>query len=237
MGISPQLTQDFNSTKNDKDLIETQNVQDFNSNKKISKFPDYAKSFKKEYIFLLGINESFSYLYKDLYFYDVQRGSLKKRSGWIDKINIQIKKYKEGIDSGILKDLSEEELNYEVFLNIEDIEITINEYLDIYLDFNPIALSKIDLKKYENNVDKDYPGLRKLIDTLSYYYENIKYKKIYIFPESEKGGIIDYEDSNSDSDSDSDRDDYYSKEELKQFLYFKSGLDSDIGSDSDSDSD
>ena len=54
--------------------------------------PDYAKSFKKEYIFLLGNDESFSYLNKDLNFYDVERGSLKKRSGWIDKINIQIKK-------------------------------------------------------------------------------------------------------------------------------------------------
>ena len=81
---------------------------------------------------------------------------------------------------------------------------------------------------------KDYPGLRKLIDTLS-YYETIKYKKTYIFPESEKGSLIDYEDSDSDSG------DYYSKEELKQFLYFKSGLDSDIdidiNFDSDSDSD
>ena len=39
---------------------------------------DYAKSFKKEYIFLLGIDESFSYLNKDLDSYDVERGSLKK---------------------------------------------------------------------------------------------------------------------------------------------------------------
>ena len=140
--------------------------------------PDYAKSFKKEYIFLLGIDESFSYLNKDMNFFDVERGSLKKRSGWIDKINIQIKKYKEGIDSGILKDLSEEELNFEVFLNIEHIEMIINEYLDRYLNINPTGISKINKKKYENNVDKDYPGLRKLIDTLS-YYETIKYKKTY----------------------------------------------------------
>ena len=127
--------------------------------------------------------------------------------------------------------------------------MTISEYLDRYLNINPTGISKINKKKYENNVDKDCPGLRKLIDTLSYYYEKIKYKKTYNFPESEKRSIIDYEDSDSDSDSDrdsdsdsdSDRDDYYSKEELKQFLYFKSGLDSYIGSDinfdSDSDSD
>ena len=74
-----------------------------------------------------------------------------------------------------------------------------------------------------------------MIDTLSCYYETIKYKKTYIFPESEKGSLINYE------DSDSDRDDYYSEEEFKKFLSFKNGLDSDIGSDinfdSDSDSD
>ena len=124
--------------------------------------PDYAKSFKKEYIFLLGIDESFSYLNKDMNFFDVERGSLKKRSGWIDKINIQIKKYKEGIDSGILKDLSEEELNFEVFLNIEHIEMIINEYLDRYLNINPTVISKINTKKYENNVDKGLPRIKKI---------------------------------------------------------------------------
>ena len=123
---------------------------------------DYAKSFKKEYIFLLGIDESFSYLNKDMNFFDVERGSLKKRSGWIDKINIQIKKYKEGIDSGILKDLSDEELNFEVFLNIEHIEMIINEYLDRYLNINPTVISKINRKKYENNVDKGLPRIKKI---------------------------------------------------------------------------
>ena len=53
MGISPQLTQDFNSTKNDKNLTETQKVQDFNSNKKNSKIPDYAKDYKNEYLFIM----------------------------------------------------------------------------------------------------------------------------------------------------------------------------------------
>ncbi len=63
-----------------------------------------------------------------MYFIDVENGSLKKRSGWINKINIQIKKYKEGLDSGVLKDLSEEEINFEAFSNIEHIEMIISEY-------------------------------------------------------------------------------------------------------------
>ena len=109
--------------------------------------PDYAKSFKKEYIFLLGIDESFSYFNKDLYFIDVENGSLKKRSGWINKINIQIKKYKEGLDSGVLKDLSEEEINFEAFSNIEHIEMIISEYLDRYLNINPTGNMNIILTK------------------------------------------------------------------------------------------
>ena len=88
----------------------------------------------------------------------------------------------------------------------------ISEYLDRYLNINPTGISKINKKKYENNIDKDHPGLRKLIDTLSYYYETIKYKKTYIFPESEKESIFDYEDSDSESESESESetDDYYS---------------------------
>ena len=146
MGISPQIARIPTQLKNDKNLTETQKVQDFNSNKKQSKFPDYAKSFKKEYIFLLGIDQSFSYLNKDLDFYDVEKGSLKKRSGWIDKIRIHIKQYKEGLDSGILKDLSEGEINFEVFENIEHIEMTIEEYLERYLNINPTGISKINKK-------------------------------------------------------------------------------------------
>ena len=104
---------------------------------------------------------------------------MEKKSKCIDKIYISIKKYKEGLYNGVLKDLSDEELNYEVFENIENVEMMISEYLERYLDINPVGYSNINTKKYENNVDKDYPGLRKLIDTLSYYYEVIKYKKRY----------------------------------------------------------
>ena len=48
--------------------------------------PSYVKSFKRQYISLLGIDQEFGYLNKDLYFEDVEKGSLKKRSEFIDKI-------------------------------------------------------------------------------------------------------------------------------------------------------
>ena len=54
--------------------------------------PSYVKSFKRQYISLLGIDQEFGYLNKDLYFEDVEKGSLKKRSEFIDKIYNYIKK-------------------------------------------------------------------------------------------------------------------------------------------------
>ena len=184
--------------------------------------PDYAKSFKKEYVFLLGIDEAFSYLFKGIGFHFIGYGSLKKVSSWIDKINIFIKKCKVGLDSGVFKDLSEEEINFEAFSNIESVEQIAGEHLDRYAYLDSNDNYKIDKKKYEDNVGKDFPGLRKLVDTLSYYDEVIKYKKTYNLPNSVTDTYID-----SDSDSDSDSDDYYSKDELKQFLYFINGVDSD----------
>ena len=101
---------------------------------------------------------------------------MEEKRKCIERIYIQIKKYKEGLESGVLKDLSDEEINCEAFSNIENVEMIISQYLDCYLDINPVGISKITKTKYEKNVDKDFPGLRKLIDTLSYYnHEVIKY--------------------------------------------------------------
>ena len=41
---------------------------------------------------------------------------LEEKSKWIERLYNQIKKYKEGLDSGVLKDLSKEEINYEAFI-------------------------------------------------------------------------------------------------------------------------
>ena len=172
--------------------------------------PSYVKSFKRQYISLLGIDQEFGYLNKDLYFEDVEKGSLKKRSEFIDKIYNYIKKYGEAVKSGFFKDLSEEELPIDVFLNIEHIEMSLEEFLEIYIE--PCTedddeyeyddcIYKLNKQKYENNVDKDYPGLRKLIDTLSFYYETIKYEKIYPKSETTSCSNINY---SSDSEDESD---------------------------------
>ena len=52
--------------------------------------PGYVKSFKRQYICLLGIDQEFGYLNKELYFEDVEKGSLKKRENFIDNLYIYI---------------------------------------------------------------------------------------------------------------------------------------------------
>ena len=118
------------------------------------------------------------------------------------------KKYKEGLDSGVLKDLSEEEINFEAFSNIESVEQIVGEHLNRYAYLDSNDNYKIDKKKYEDNVDKDLPGLRKLVDTLSYYNEVIKYEKTYNLPESNVKDLDTdtYSENNLESDSDTDSD-------------------------------
>ena len=43
--------------------------------------PDYyAKNFKKEYIFLLGIDEGFLFIYNYIIYYDTEKGILKEKA-------------------------------------------------------------------------------------------------------------------------------------------------------------
>ena len=204
MGVPGQKTIDFKSypidlkscTNNDKDLTHKITTQ-----KTKSQFPDYVKPFLKQYICLLGFNQEFGNLIKDLDIKKVRRGILKKRENFIDRLYNYIKRYGEAVKSGFFKDLSGEELPQDVFVDVENIErkldnfwviyfvpyiIIDDEYGDAYEDgYGYPVRYTLSKNKYEDNVDKDYPGLRKLVDTLGFYYETIKYEKIYFQPELE----------------------------------------------------
>ena len=66
------------------------------------------------------------------------------------------------------------------------------------------CIYKLDKQKYENNVDKDYPGLRKLIDTLKLYNETIKYEKKYNLPPERKKTTRSNINYSSESEDESD---------------------------------
>ena len=56
--------------------------------------PDYAKSFKKEYIFLLGIDEGLSYVHKYIVLNDIENGIFGRKSKWMERLYNQIKNIK-----------------------------------------------------------------------------------------------------------------------------------------------
>ena len=253
MGVPRQNTIDLKSYPNDKDLTQKQRYR-ISTQKTKSQFPDYVKPFLKQYICLLGINQEFGYLNKELYFEDVEKGSLKKREKFIDRLYNYIKKYGEAVKSGFFKDLSEEELTPDVFLNIEHIEMSLDEFLENYLE--PCTedddeyeyddcIYKLNKQKYEIYVDKDYPGLRKLIDTLSLYNETIKYEKIYPKSETTSCSNINYSSESESESEDEDNQDIldFIENEDDEITSYEYGSDTEIGAsdisdfDSDSDSD
>ena len=213
--------------------------------------PSYVKSFKRQYICLMGINQDFGHIHRYLAYENIKKGDLKKQEKFLQSLSFLIGKYGEAVKSGFFKYLSEEELPLDVFDNIDDIEKTIDEFLERYVetvveydeefDCNNCFL-KINKKKYEKKVDKDYPGLRKLVDTLRIYHETIHYEKIYKYNEDINRVLsLNYSDSESEDEdvSDSDDDDYLNREQLRDYLYIKEGVVSDIEGDyvGDTDSD
>ena len=213
--------------------------------------PSYVKSFKRQYICLMGINQDFGHIHRYLAYENIKKGDLKKQEKFLQSLCFLIGKYGEAVKSGFFKDLSEEELPLDVFDNIDDIEKTIDEFLERYVetvveydeefDCNNCFL-KINKKKYEKKVDKDYPGLRKLVDTLRIYHETIHYEKIYKYNEDINRVLsLNYSDSESEDEdvSDSDDDDYLNREQLRDYLYIKEGVVSDTEGDyvGDTDSD
>ena len=213
--------------------------------------PSYVKSFKRQYICLMGINQDFGHIHRYLAYENIKKGDLEKQEKFLQSLCFLIGKYGEAVKSGFFKDLSEEELTLDVFDNIDDIEKTIDEYLERYLETAVEydeefechnCVLKINKKKYEKKVDKDYPGLRKLVDTLRIYHETIHYEKIYKYNEDINRVLsLNYSDSESEDEdvSDSDDDDYLNREQLRDYLYIKEGVVSDIEGDyvGDTDSD
>ena len=250
MGVPRQNTIDLKScTNNDKDL--THNI----SNKNINhKFPVYAQIYIKQYICLLGLNDNFGHIPRYLAYENIKKGDLKKQEKFLQSLCFLIIKYGEAVKSGFFKDLSEEELTLDVFDKIDYSGKTIDEYLERYwetaVEYDEEfechnCVLKINKKKYEKKVDKDYPGLRKLVDTLRQYNETFHYEKIYKYHEEINQPLsLNYSDdddseSEYDSDSESDNDDYlYIKEGVYSDSEYEYDCDSDeynLESDSDSD--
>ena len=108
-------------------LAHLSNLQNFHNFKKSNnKIPPYAREYKKEYLFIRGINKEFKYFYKHL---DEINDSLfkSKRS---DSLCYLIKRFLRGQEKGKLKDISDLMLPKYDYCYIQDFYLNIKYEID-----------------------------------------------------------------------------------------------------------
>ena len=144
--------------------------------KSTNKIPEYAKDYKKEYLFIRGINKEFKYFYNHLD--EVNDGLFKSKRS--DSLCYLIKRFLRGQEKGKLKDIS----NFVIYEDDVKYIIKIKKSFDLF---------KLRYDACKEIIDDDdepfvlpYPGLENI-----YYYFELFFSKLN----------IEYADSDSDSDS------------------------------------
>ena len=219
MGILAQ----FSSQINQKMTENNQNFNPQNCIKRTNKIPEYAREYKREYQYIIGINKEFKYI-KD--FMDNPCDNFN--SNKLDRIMKFIKRFLKAQKNGRLKDISNFEFEYFHIENLYEIKKDINYYYSI--------------------IQVYYDWSRGLNDeSLVSRYEIYKHDLELFFSKLN----IEIEDTDDDSCDDSCDDDYdivfpdsdsdieeldlsYTDSDLEDFISIVESIVSDSDSDSDS---
>ena len=177
-----------------------------------NKIPPYAKNFKKEYLFIRGINKEFKYFIDKLD--DLNNGLFESHRA--NRIKYFMKIFLRGQEKGKLRDISELEIDEKDVNNLIFIKDKFRchkiryDYFYDDDDNDYFYNDEDDDDDDEDNSSNDvYPGFKDIYDVFELFYSRIKIK---------------HEDSDSDSDCDCDSD----------FEIVLPVSDSDSESDSDS---
>ena len=119
--------------------------------KSTNKIPPYARDYKKEYLFIRGINKEFKYFIDKLY--DLNNGVFESHRA--DRIKYFMKRFLRGQEKGKLIDISNLMLPRYDYLNIQDF------YLNSYYEF------------------EDNPGYVEFSDLLGKIYNKIKIEFVF----------------------------------------------------------
>ena len=119
--------------------------------KKTNKIPQYVGEYKKEYLFIRGINKEFKYFYK--HFDEINDGLFKSKRS--DSLCYLIKRFLRGQEKGKLKDISNLMLPRYDYYFIEDFYFNI--YYELEFDDNPSFKEFFDLiEKLYNKIKIEY---------------------------------------------------------------------------------
>ena len=147
-----------------------------------SKIPDYASEYKKEYLFIRGIDKYFEYFLINLtkatngVFQNNRINIIKEKINILDKF----------ITKGKLKDISNLEIDerdiYYSYILLEMLEDLGEYYINDYWEF--------DQEMFDRYVDGDFPGYKNLVECIELFHSKFKlvddkYETIIIWPDGD----------------------------------------------------
>ena len=138
--------------------------------KSTNKIPIYARDFKKEYLFIIGINKELKYFTEHIN--EAPTGLYENHR--VDRIKYFIKRFLKGQERGKLKDISNFEINNIDVDNL--IKIKKNFYnFNQYINFCKYCYDEDDLPFIN-----PYPGFKNIFDDFELFFSKfkIKYKEI-----------------------------------------------------------
>ena len=162
-----------------------------NFSKSGNKIPEYARDYKKEYLFIRGINKSCDMLIKKILNSAYSDEKIFSSPG-VKALVSQFKKVLEYERMGKLQNISELKFKYHVANDIECLVEELDNYVDLYVDPGSY---EFDEETYEKNIDKDFPGFRELFDVVCLFNDKIKKDE-----EEHIGNIFQSDVSESESD-------------------------------------
>ena len=174
-------------------LAQSSNLQ--NCIKRTNKIPEYARDFEKEWLTIRGLNKECGNFIKSLDFGgDLFNSSRAKGIKYCIRVILKAE------ELGKIKEISSlifKECDVNRIYILKDV---LDCYLELYRDIDSF---EFDYKKYDLNIDKDYPGFREFYQMVSLIKYKIEIEELTL---SEFMRITDTLSFDSDSDSDSDSD-------------------------------
>ena len=137
---------------------------------KHSKIPEYAKDFKKEWLYIRGINKKCGEFMKKL---GDNTDSFEKVFS-SSRARALIRDFKNVLEAqkiGKLQNISDFYFKYIDISNIESLEEQLDYYRDFYVDRDSY---QFDEESYELNIDIDFPGFRELFNLICLFNDKIK---------------------------------------------------------------
>ena len=133
-------------------LANSSNLQNFI--KSTNTIPPYVRDYKKEYLFIIGLNKEFKYFVEHIN--EAPNGLFESHK--VDRIKYFIKRFLKGQEKGKLKDISNFEFNYNDVNNLIKIKENFHNF-NQYINFCKDCYDDDD----EPFIDP-YPGFKNIYD-------------------------------------------------------------------------